>query len=229
MIDFHTHILPCIDDGSKSTEESMKMLEALKHQGVDTVALTPHFYANRMSVDEFLQRREESFKSLKPEGINTLLGAEVRYFSGLSKMDGLLKLRLEGTKAILIEMPFAKWSELDLKEIISLACDKDYVVVLAHIERYLPFQDFKDIEYLIDNGVYIQSNAEFFISPLSRRKALRLLSQGYIHLLASDSHNLGARAPNIKDALDIITKKLGSELKEEFCKRSDTLIKEWSL
>lgn len=65
MIDFHTHILPKTDDGSRSTDESVKMLLALKEQGIDAVAATPHFYANDESVEDFLKRRQASFEALK--------------------------------------------------------------------------------------------------------------------------------------------------------------------
>ena len=62
MIDFHTHILPNVDDGSKGVEESTLMLTRLFEQGVNKVIATPHFYANDESVDEFLLRRNAAFE-----------------------------------------------------------------------------------------------------------------------------------------------------------------------
>ena len=53
MIDFHSHILPGMDDGSKSTQESLEMLDMLRAQGVDTVAATPHFYARENPPEVF--------------------------------------------------------------------------------------------------------------------------------------------------------------------------------
>ena len=61
MIDFHSHILPAIDDGSQSVEESLEMLRALKAQGVDTVIATSHFYATHRSPESYLQRRKAAF------------------------------------------------------------------------------------------------------------------------------------------------------------------------
>ena len=67
MIDWHSHVLPQLDDGSRSLEESVAMLEALKCQGVDTVIATPHFYANEESVEAFLERRKKSHDLLSSE------------------------------------------------------------------------------------------------------------------------------------------------------------------
>ncbi len=65
MIDFHTHILPGIDDGSRDTEMSLAMLEAEMSQGVNTVVLTPHFYAHRRSIGHFLEKRQHALEKLQ--------------------------------------------------------------------------------------------------------------------------------------------------------------------
>ena len=67
MIDFHTHILPKMDDGSKSTEESIAMLKMQAEQGIRWVVATPHFYAEHESPQDFLQRRNHSYQSLQKE------------------------------------------------------------------------------------------------------------------------------------------------------------------
>ena len=65
MIDFHAHILPGIDDGSRDTEMSQAMLEAEMSQGVNTVVLTPHFYAHRRSIGHFLEKRQHALEKLQ--------------------------------------------------------------------------------------------------------------------------------------------------------------------
>ena len=83
MIDWHTHVLPGMDDGSRNVAESVSILEAQMLQGVNTVIATPHFYANDESLESFLDRRNKSFEQLKNElretSPNILLGSEVRY------------------------------------------------------------------------------------------------------------------------------------------------------
>ena len=110
MIDFHSHILPGIDDGSQSVEMSLEMLGALKAQGAGVVCATSHFYATERSPERYLYRRQEAFEKLKPQlpedAPEILLGAEVLYFPGISRMEALPSLCLEGTNLLLLEMPF---------------------------------------------------------------------------------------------------------------------------
>ena len=84
MIDIHSHILPGIDDGSQSVEESHALLALLREQGVETVVATPHFYADRNDPENFLRRRKEALARLdhgETEMPRILLGAEVAYLT----------------------------------------------------------------------------------------------------------------------------------------------------
>ena len=112
MIDFHSHILPGIDDGSENVETSLQMIAALKEQGVDTICATSHFYATERTPQRFLFRREEAFEALKAslpaDAPKILLGAEVLYFPGIAHMEELPELCLEGTNLLLLEMPFER-------------------------------------------------------------------------------------------------------------------------
>ena len=81
MIDFHSHILPAIDDGSKNVEESIVLLDMLKDQGIKTVVATPHFDVQRETPAAFIERRQESYEMLRPhlkkDPPEIILGAEV--------------------------------------------------------------------------------------------------------------------------------------------------------
>ncbi len=214
MIDFHSHILPQLDDGAKSVEESLKMLRMLKEQGVNTVALTSHYIAVDESPEAFLSRRQESYNILK-DAINNsdedypelLLGAEVYYYPGIMKMEELPQLTLEGTNILLLEMPMAQWGEYAIREITDFANFSDIQIVLAHIERYIKYQKKGTIERMLDNGILMQSNASFFYSKKTKRKALKLFDRGYIHFLGSDCHNLEYRPPKISEAIKVIEEK----------------------
>ena len=218
MIDFHSHILPGIDDGSKDTATSLLMLNALKKQGADTVCATSHFYATQRTVDRFLFRRGEAWESLRdflpPDAPRILLGAEVLYFPGISRMDELPQLCLEGTKLLLLEMPFEPWTGQMIREVNELARRGDVQLLMAHIERYFFYQPIAVWDEFLDLGILMQSNAEFFLPFKTRRKAMRLLENGYIHLLGSDAHNMSSRAPNLDRARTRIAKSLGEETLE---------------
>lgn len=215
MIDFHSHILPGIDDGSASVEESLELLRMLSEQGVDTVVATPHFYPDRMSVQTFLERRERAYAKLSEADLTGLpriiLGAEVRYYDGIHRLPELELLCAGDSRVLLLEMPFSRWSELTVKEVTALARSGRVTVVLAHIERYLSFQSSEAWERLFESEVLTQVNASFFTGFLTKRKALNMLGSHAIHVIGSDCHNLTTRAPAIGKASEVIEKRFGRE------------------
>ena len=213
MIDWHSHVLPAMDDGSQDVEESVSMLKALKAQGVDTVIATPHFYANDESVDSFLERRAKSFELLESkleEGDpKILLGAEVRYYVGIGRMAELERLTIGSTKLVLIEMPMTRWTEYTVKELVELAGTSRLTIVLAHIERYLKFQKSDVWRRLAASGILMQVNASAFEGTFRRGKAIKLLRSGMLRFIGSDCHNMTSRPPNISVAYEAIGKKCG--------------------
>lgn len=216
MIDWHNHVLPEMDDGSRSVAESIAMLQAQAAQGVTTVMATPHFYANDESVASFLQRRSRSADLLREQRQeDTLpsvrLGAEVRYYRGISRMQGLSDLCIEGSNLLLLEMPMSRWTESMIRELIGMSGKDGICLLLAHIDRYLSFQSREVWGRLLDNGILMQTNASFFTAFTTRRKALSLLREGYIHLLGSDCHNMTSRPPQIGKAFDVIQKRFGAD------------------
>ena len=220
MIDFHSHILPQMDDGSRSAEESIALLRESARQGVTTICATPHFYAEENPPQVFLQRRREAAKRLTdalPQGEVTrfspriVLGAEVHYFTGISHSEEILCLRLGRTRVLLVEMPFERWNHRMIDEILRLNERQDIQVILAHIERYFSFTKRDTIEGLLGSGILLQSNAEFFLRRPGNRKALQMLDRGEISVLGSDCHRMDTRPPRLGEAAEVIEKKLGRQ------------------
>lgn len=200
MTDFHTHILPGIDDGSKSVRESLSMLREEAGQGIEEVILTPHYYAGENSPAEFLKRRYSAWKKLEPflspELPKLRLGAEVQYFEGICTVEDIRHLRIVGTDLLLLEMPFTRWTNRMVEDVFELNDSLGIQIVLAHIERYLRFQPKEVWQRLRDGGVWMQSNVSFFGGWKKRREAVGMLARGEIHLLGSDCHNMESRRPN---------------------------------
>ena len=213
MIDWHSHILPGIDDGSQNVTESSELLKMLSDQGVKTVVATPHFFANSDTIESFLEKRKNSYDTLSEQVLTDspeiLLGAEVKYYQGISRMNELKKLCIDNSKLLLLEMSMSRWTEYTLRELEELALSRDITVVLAHIERYLKFQNDETWNRLYENGILMQVNASFFTAFSTKRKALTYLENGDIHFIGSDCHNLTSRAPRIGKAFKIIKNKLG--------------------
>ena len=220
MIDFHSHFLPCIDDGSKSIEESLEMLRLSSLQGVTKIIATPHFYASLHTPQEWFKKRDKAFKSLAPYLTDAMpeikLGAEVHYYEGMAQSQILSQLCIENTSLILVEMPHEYWTSRMKSVIIDMSASSGITVALAHIERYLSIQPADVWNEFKANGILLQTNAEFFIHRRTRRKALRMLKNGSIDLLASDCHNTADRPPCLREAAEIIAKSLGNEFLDSF-------------
>lgn len=228
MVDFHSHILPCIDDGSKSLKESIQLLDMLSQQGVSSVVATPHFYADQRSVERFLIRRQEAYSQLT-EAMQehhplVRLGAEVRYYPGISRLDGLDRLCIVGTRVLLLEMPVSRWSDSTLRELLEIAVSQDLTLVLAHIERYVFMQRAGVFEELLNNGVLMQVNASFFTDWFTRCRAFRLMDRNAVHLLGSDCHGVRTRPPQIGEATRLLYKKYGDEFVEQMSAFAERLI-----
>lgn len=219
MIDFHSHILPGIDDGSKDVSESLLLLDCLREQGVTTVVATPHFYADEQSVDTFIRRRTDAYDRLSAQrtdaGPAIRLGAEVLYYNGISRLEGLDRLCIEHTRILLLEMPFTRWSSTVLREVLEIANNMDLTLVLAHIERYMRYQRRGVFDELQRQGVLMQVNASYFTDRVTRRTALRQLGAGQIHLLGSDCHGMHNRPPKLQEAAAVIRRKYGDGIIEE--------------
>lgn len=200
MIDFHTHILPGLDDGSRNLTNSLQMLRMEQQQGIDVVVLTPHFYSTQRSPEEFLSRRQRAWETLKDgweDGMPRLmLGAEVLYFDNMDNLQSLPSLCIQGTRLLMLEMPFDHWDQRVVQTVQEIQSAGEIQVVLAHVERYLSFRNDRSVELLRRSGVLMQVNTSFFQGWLRQKKALSMLRKGEFQLIGSDCHNLTNRAPN---------------------------------
>lgn len=219
VVDFHSHILPGVDDGSKSTDESVQMLQMEFAQGIKSVVATPHFYPQYDQLQKFLERRSWAVEHLKEKTCDMqnlpqiYIGAEVHFFQGISNCDELSLLTIDGRKHILIEMPQTTWTEEMYRQLERIYSKQSLYPILAHIDRYLGgFRASKVLERLADLPVLIQANAEFFLNKRTEKTAMRMLQNGQIQLLGSDCHNLTDRKPNLEEALKKIKKRLDPDV-----------------
>lgn len=219
MVDFHSHILPGIDDGSTCVEESVEMLRMEGEQGITLVAATPHFYARHDDPQAFLARRDEAERLLRremekyPNLPELITGAEVAFFRGMSDSDILPQLTLRGRNYILVEMPPAPWPEEYFRELEDIWVKRNIQPVIAHIDRYIgPLRSFGLPGRLARMPVLVQANGSFFLEKRTAALAMKMLKADQIQLLGSDCHNLSSRKPNLGDAVKRIQEKNGTAL-----------------
>lgn len=219
MIDFHSHILPGIDDGARDVGMALKMLKAAYNDGIDTVVSTSHIYiGDESDIDEFLQRRNYAFDELQNAMAKSggkypeiRLGCEVHVKPHIGKYDSVAKLAIQGTDYILLEMPYSQWKQEHYEAVYNITT-LGVKPVMAHIERFMRYrQEFYNLKSL---GAVFQVNADSFLHKPMRKTLLQLYYDGYVHLLGSDMHNMDDRQNRLKDAYDIINTRFGSKFAE---------------
>lgn len=219
--DFHTHVLPGMDDGSGSVSESIAMLRKAFRQGITHVVATPHFYPQKDTPEEFLRRRQIAEDRLREQMARETelpklsVGAEVYFFPGMSNSDTLSLLTIGKNRYIMLELAHSPWSEYIYQEIQGIYEKQGLTPIIAHVDRYIrPFRTYGIPQRLEELPVLVQANADFFLNRGTSSLALRLLKADRIHLLGSDCHNLTDRAPNLGEARRVITRRLGQEALE---------------
>ena len=219
MIDFHNHILPGVDDGAKTMEESIKMLRFAQEQGITDVVNTVHFQHPKMEgkntdFDYISSVRNELLEELSKENIiiNIHLGAEVFFnFNLLDILDNPLITFCNG-KYMLIEfqtfmMPKGYENHLyDLKM-------SGVTPIIAHPERYKPVQnDISIVEKLINSGCIIQIDAGSFLGHFGEQcktTATLMIQKNLVHVIGSDAHGLGKRNFCLKQVMDYLKVNMG--------------------
>ena len=239
MIDFHTHILPGIDDGSRDIDMTMAMLEKERDMGVTHIYATPHFYAHRKSVSTFLSRRDHALSevrqilSKRPDLPTITEGAEVYYFTGIDRAEHLPELCIAGTDILLLEMPFAQWTSDMARAVEDILRKRCLRVVLAHVERYERLQKDRSAWHrIIEMPLTLQMNAESFIETGSwlrpshaHKLCLRLIEEQENCIIGSDCHDMTERPPNIENARLVIKQKAGAERLAAMDKYTQSLLR----
>ena len=197
--DIHCHLLPGIDDGSNSIEESIEILRRAEKEGVSEIVLTPHYIENtRYNCNN--KNKKESFeilkKAIKQAGINIklYLGNE-NYMSNnfIELLNNNEIMTINNSRYLLFEFPLSqpyKNSKDYLYELVT----KGYVPILAHPERYRDFQKNPDlVEEYTRMGILLQGNYKSLLGKYGRasKKALKiLLKKDLITFLGSDIHHI---------------------------------------
>ncbi len=211
IVDFHTHILPGVDDGAKDVQTTKRLLDLSAKMGIDGIVATPHFYADESKLEDFLRKRELAVremltvydKALHPK---IYLGAEVSYFYGISSSKDIRQLAIKGTDLILIEMPYMPWDDRMLDELQSIQKELRLTPVIAHVERYWKLQSRKNLRRLMSLDVRFQFSADFLAEGDNKRLVNKLIAKNAIHFVGSDCHNLGTRSQNLPDAVVALMK-----------------------
>lgn len=217
MIDFHSHILPNIDDGSKSLEDSIELIKEAKQVGFTKIISTSHYIEDYYDANE--EERTKLINELKEKvqdiGIELYLGNEIYITNQITDLIAEKKAStINNSKYVLFELPMNS-KPIDAKEVVFRLMEKGYVPIIAHPERYSYVK--KDIEYvreLAEMGALFQSNYGSCIGMYgndAKKTQKKLLKEGLIHFFGSDVH----RREQVYPQMPKILKKLSKIISEE--------------
>ena len=212
IIDMHSHLIPCVDDGSRSIEESLKAMKTAEEQGISEIILTSH-NVDKARIEEYTDlsvlksRYEDIRKAAVDNGINIRLhlGQECLYHSNLVKMlDDGSALTMAGSRYVLVEF-LQDISYRELLENLTRIRDGGYIPVLAHYERYDCLTKKGAVRGLKDEMFLIQMNFDTVqreYGLLKRNPFQKDLLNGYVDFMGSDCHGVEYRkyfiVPSVK-------------------------------
>lgn len=235
MIDMHSHILPGIDDGSNSIEESIEMLREAKNAGFDSVISTSHYIEEYYTFNE--NQRRDLLKDIQNNlardniDLKLYLGSEI-YLSEniLNLLKEFEASTINGTSYVLFELPL-QVKPMNLYEVIYDMLRNKLVPILAHPERYKFVQESPELVLdLMDKGVLMQSNFASIIGRYGKRAQItveKLLRNNAVHFLGTDTHkkhSIYTKMPEILVKLEKLVRK--SKTGRINCNQSKTSFRE---
>ena len=225
MIDLHCHILPDLDDGSRSWEESLVMARLAAEDGIQVVVATPHLFRYKMinlkelnHKEVILHRINEFQKKLAEENIplTILPGCDFPLsLEALELLDADQVLTInDGKRYLLLEMP-----DLCVPPATPDICfrlqSQGITPIITHPERHFVFQEKPEkLARLIDLGCLVQLTAGSLTGMFGRlveKVSRTMVKKGYVHLLASDAHSARSRQPLLGPGVAKLSRLMGKD------------------
>jgi protein-tyrosine phosphatase len=225
FVDIHCHLLPGIDDGAQSWDESLAMAKLAEEDGTQVIITTPHQLGNYCAntADEIRRRTVELQRFLTRQGHRLLVlpGADVRVEDDLiSRVQrGEIMTLADRGCHILLELPHELY--FDLVPVVRQLERLDIQSILSHPERNTGLLGKPGIvSELVNRGCLMQVTAGSLtgaFGPASAKMAEWMLTQGLTHFLASDGHGVKSRRPKLGSAYQRAATLIGEDLAREIC------------
>lgn len=217
MYDVHCHILPGVDDGAKTLEDSMRLITKEYQDGVRSIILTPHFRKRMFepSQERIFNAYEALCNAVQGMDIQLYLGCE--YHVNMNIVSDLKtgeRSTMAGSRYALCEFSSGDNATF-IKERCYHLISSGLIPILAHIERYPALtDDFDLIEELVDLGCHMQVNAGSILGDdgfRAKRFCKKLIKLDLLNFIGSDAHDMKERPPRLGDCAAYLEKKYGKE------------------
>ena len=223
FVDIHCHILPGVDDGSQTPEETKAMLQKAWDEGIQIMVATPHYHKQRGKNDIELIKKQllltrKLAKEVHPK-MQICLGMEIYYGEDVPELlkEGRV-VSIRKSRYILVEFSLGDEFQYILNAVRKLQMS-GHTVIIAHIERYNCLRkDISNVEYLREMGAYLQVNTGSITGSYGRsvKKFLReVLKAHLVQLVGTDAHGSERRTPKMQEAYKEVVKRCGEEYADQ--------------
>ena len=223
FVDIHCHILPGVDDGSQTPEETKAMLQKAWDEGIQIMGATPHYHKQRGKNDIELIKKQllltrKLAKEVHPK-MQICLGMEIYYGEDVPELlkEGRV-VSIRKSRYILVEFSPGDEFQYILNAVRKLQMS-GHTVIIAHIERYNCLRkDISNVEYLREMGAYLQVNTGSITGSYGRsvKKFLReVLKAHLVQLVGTDAHGSERRTPKMQEAYKEVVKRCGEEYADQ--------------
>lgn len=223
FVDIHCHILPGVDDGSQTPEETKAMLQKAWDEGIQIMVATPHYHKQRGKNDIELIKKQllltrKLAKEVHPK-MQICLGMEIYYGEDVPELlkEGRV-VSIRKSRYILVEFSPGDEFQYILNAVRKLQMS-GHTVIIAHIERYNCLRkDISNVEYLREMGAYLQVNTGSITGSYGRsvKKFLReVLKAHLVQLVGTDAHGSERRTPKMREAYKEVVKRCGEEYADQ--------------
>lgn len=232
MIDLHTHLIPNVDDGADSIEETLRLARAAVEEGIQHAVLTPHHnrYWVENEKEKVIKLTKNVEAAIKAANIPLTVSPSQEIRMNHEFIDELfagnyLPLDKEGLY-YLVEFSWSEYPSF-ADDYLKRMIDSGITPVIAHPERQRPFIDEPELlENLIEMGCISQITATSIIGGYTKEiqeTAFEMMDKNLIHVIASDAHNTIDRPYNIKVALETLTTRYDEAYKEYLVKNAENI------
>lgn len=224
MIDLHCHVLPNIDDGAKTVEDTLKMLQSAVAEGITVITATPHHNPEYNNESQIILGKVKEIEKIITKNnlpIQLLAGQEVRIYGDLvaDYNAGKLVTSADSTRYMLVEFPsnhVPKYAEHLFYDMALQGLQP----ILVHPERNSGIINNPELLYnFVNQGVLSQVTASSITGHFGKKiqkLTFQIIENNLTHFVASDAHNITSRAFKMKEAFEIIKSKYGQAVADEY-------------
>ncbi len=220
MIDLHAHILPNLDDGPRSWEESLEMCRMAFDDGIRTIVATPHtlngVYNNNAAVIKQQAKHLQKLLEKNNIAVNILPGSDVRVYPTLTSLieNGEALTINDNRRYIILELPDLFPMPAIKKLMLSLT-DKGITPIISHPERISQIQQDSSVIYdFIKEGALTQVTAMSITGEFGKGAkgfVEKMLKYDMVHIISTDCHNIVSRPPILSIAVELASRIVGKE------------------